>query len=557
MRMTKCRFHAKPLSLDAGWPMSLLFNVLYAAHAKGTHHKLALDALEHLDGPDAEAWRRVFLKYAPVYMQGSKAPDDEFKDFKNHVLHVRDNFWGGAPEKARSWYSHLVEALERQDWQTAVYCAGVLSHYVTDPVQPLHTGQSEAENNVHRAIEWSISKSYDDLRRLAPGEPPAASAMLGSQSNWLETAICNAATEANKYYEKLMAHYDIHTGVVDPPSGLDAIAKPMVGRLIRLAAALHGAVLQRAITESKAVAPDVSLTLETVLSTLQVPVQMVLKKMADGQERRQVQAMYDELRATGTVDKTLSDDDRAVRDLYAAEVQSKRVAPNVAKRFPYKPAAKVETSVARRDRLAQAPAEASPAQARPEAAAEKSSAVVPFVRPRKVEPQPAAKAEPAPALEAGEPVEYHEEPTASAGPRIYLKPEQDVVDAPSIGPKTAERLNAVGIDTVDDLLKAHPIALAARLDDRHFTEQVITDWQDQTRLVCFVPGLRGTGAQLLVGAGYRTVEALAEADADKLCADVLAFAAGKDGQRFLRNGNPPDMEKIKAWVENARAVKAA
>jgi hypothetical protein len=160
--------------------------------------------------------------------------------------------------------------------------------------------------------------------------------------------------------------------------------------------------------------------------------------------------------------------------------------------------------------------------------------------------------------------ETAEHPAASAEPerddaepRIYLRAEQDVVDAPSIGPKTAEKLNAVGIDTVDDLLKAHPIALAARLNDRHITDQTIADWQDQTRLVCTVAGLRGTGAQLLVGAGYRTAAAIGEADADKLCADVLAFAASSEGQRVLRSGNPPDMAKIKAWVESARRLEAA
>jgi hypothetical protein len=70
--------------------MSLLFRIVYAAHANGTHHKLALDALRHLERPDADAWHRVFLKYAELYLAGSKAPDTEFKDFKNHVLHDRD-----------------------------------------------------------------------------------------------------------------------------------------------------------------------------------------------------------------------------------------------------------------------------------------------------------------------------------------------------------------------------------------------------------------------------------------------------------------------------------
>ena len=85
----------------------------------------------------------------------------------------------------------------------------------------------------------------------------------------------------------------------------------------------------------------------------------------------------------------------------------------------------------------------------------------------------------------------------------------------------------------------------------------VADWQDQARLVCTVPGLRGTHAQLLVGAGYRSADALAGAEADKLCADVLAFAATRDGQRALRNGDPPDIERIKAWLEAARSVRAA
>ena len=88
--------------------MNLLFRIVYAAHANGTHHKLALDALRHLQSMDADLWQRMFLANAAVYLEGSKAPDNEFKDFRNHVLHTRDGFWGGAPEKVRSWYGHLV-----------------------------------------------------------------------------------------------------------------------------------------------------------------------------------------------------------------------------------------------------------------------------------------------------------------------------------------------------------------------------------------------------------------------------------------------------------------
>ena len=46
--------------------------MLAAAHANGTHHKLALNALEQLAGSDAEGWRRLFLLHAEAYMAGAK-----------------------------------------------------------------------------------------------------------------------------------------------------------------------------------------------------------------------------------------------------------------------------------------------------------------------------------------------------------------------------------------------------------------------------------------------------------------------------------------------------
>ena len=144
-----------------------------------------------------------------------------------------------------------------------------------------------------------------------------------------------------------------------------------------------------------------------------------------------------------------------------------------------------------------------------------------------------------------------------AGGRFYLTPDQDVVLGPSIGPKTAERLYVHNIRTVRDLLKADPAALSVLVNARHITAEAISGWQDQARLVCTVPGLRGTHAQLLVGAGYRTGEAIAAAEPDKLCADVLTFAASTAGQRLLRNGDPPDIEKIKTWLEAARSMQAA
>ena len=88
--------------------------------------------------------------------------------------------------------------------------------------------------------------------------------------------------------------------------------------------------------------------------------------------------------------------------------------------------------------------------------------------------------------------------------------------APSIGAKTARRLGTVGVTTVADFLEEDADQLATMLGQRSITGRQLKDWQDQARLVMDVPGLRGTHAQLLVGAGYRNAEAIADADADAL-----------------------------------------
>jgi hypothetical protein len=85
----------------------------------------------------------------------------------------------------------------------------------------------------------------------------------------------------------------------------------------------------------------------------------------------------------------------------------------------------------------------------------------------------------------------------------------------------------------------------------------VADWQTQARLVLSVPGLTGTGAQLLVGAGYREPAVIAAAEPAKLSADVLAYAASSAGRRVLRDGEPPDIERIKQWAESSRRALAA
>jgi predicted flap endonuclease-1-like 5' DNA nuclease len=537
--------------------MHLLFR-LYAAPAHGCHPKLALDALQRLACVDADRWQKLFLAHADLYLAGATAPDEEFKDFNNHVLYPRDDYWGGAAQKAVSWYQHLLEALAGTDWPTAVYCAGVLSHYYTDPLHPFQTAQSEAKNNIHRAVEWSIYQSYDRLRTQGEREFPAMPAAVGQDGNWLATLVCAGAERANAVYEKLIAHYDLQRGVVDPPTGLDPIARRIIAELISYAAASYAVVLARAIAEAQVRPPEVPLAAVLLRAACRLPAKLMARRLADARRRREIEASYDELIATGKVENTLGEAERSVRDLYAQEVLAKRKpARPVSQIFAFQPRPRVLTRIdqtrAARIAAARAPDNVVAFEAVPRRPPALAASQPGAGRPER------ARAGPTLSLAEVEPKAdgARRQRSAAAAARPNLSLEQDVRLSPSIGAKTAKRLNAHGVRTVRELIRADPTALAVLMAQRQISAEMISGWQDQARLVCTIPGLTGTHAQLLVGAGYASAEAIAGAELEHLCADVLGFALAAAGQRLLRAAAPPDAAEIRGWLEAARSVRAA
>ncbi|HET6390010.1 DUF4332 domain-containing protein [Hyphomicrobium sp.] len=525
--------------------MSLLYRIVYATHANGTHHKLALDALQAMARDDREEWTRLFLKHVELYLDGAKAPDVTFKDFKNHVLHVSENYWGGALEKVNEWYGRTVFELKANNWPQAVYAAGVLSHYFTDPVMPFHTGQTEAENAVHRAAEWSISRSYNELRAIGERRYGAPAIRVPTGPHWLSEFVCNNAEFAHGYYEKLIAHYDIHKGATRPEEGLDTIGRNIVAELLIYASVGFGKVLDRAIAEANVLVPAVDLTSETFLSLTQIPRKFIEKRLTNAEDRQRVAAIYDELRATGTVRHALTEDDKTIRDLHYAEV----LAPQMAQRS--------QARAARIEGHDNTPLEI--AVAKSAAALTSVTAQPPALPQSPPPPRPRAETMAAQAdqmrVTASSPTRQWDVRAREARP--YLSGTDDLEAAPSIGAKTAERIAAAGIFTVGDFLEQNPEELAHVLDDPHFDAETLLEWQEQARLVIDVPGLRGTHAQLLVGAGYRTAQAVADADPIALSADVLRFAMTSEGKRVLREGRPPDIEKIKSWVDFAKQAVAA
>lgn len=504
----------------------LLFDVVYAHRATGSHHKIAMDSLRRMGGPDAEAWTKLFLANADAYMKGAKAPDDVFRDSQNHVLHVRDNYWGGAVETAESWYEKLQMMLKAQNWVEAVYAAGVLSHYVCDPMQPLHTAQCEAEGAVHRAFEQSVSKSYAKLLAGADANWPAISADAGP--GWLRSIIRAGAEAAVVYYDGCIDHYNLAAGVKDPPAGLDAwICDAMSAQLGR-AIASFALVLDRSFAEAGVAPPKTDITVQGYLSTLDIPVKWVMRKMADAAERDVVNQMYAEFQATGKVVKTLAHDDRIVRAAHAREVLQRPLAELDAEpaRAPGSLHGKPHpTAAAPPPVAAPAPVAAPPAPAPVVAAAPVAS--------------------PAPATAPTE---------AAAATRKRRTRESPVVDAPAIGQKIAARLEAIGVKTIGDLIDADPQAVSNMVAQKWLTPQTVTDWKAMAQLAIDVQAVGEQDAQILVACGVRDKSALAQSDARALQDHLEDWLASDDGKRLMRGSSGPKAAKVEAWIAAAKSA---
>lgn len=642
--------------------MSIAYKLIYAAHSVGTHHKLALDALSYLQDKEHKRWRNLFLQHVEKYLAGSKAPDTVFKDFKNHVLHVNDGFWGGAPEKAYEWYCHFVTALKEKRWEDAVYCAGVLSHYYTDPLQPLHTAQSQKENNIHRAFEWSISKCYDQLQKAGQSEAENIVIDVPDRFDWIEQMICRGAIYANSYYDFLVSSYDFAKGAKRPKAGLDAKSKQILADLIVYTSKSFAHVLDRAFEDAAVVPPDEDVFPKVLEALSKLPTRWLKKRMANWREARRVIRMYVEYKRKGYVEEFLPEDDRIVRDLFFEEVVKPAPTGSLAAALRGLEIGSVEKkrSVAKKERLAE-PAKkierkkntlptAEPVTQKADvqvdtlqptkfasqsieqryALPEESGSddTLPETVSRQISPDLAIRYEvPVSSHHTDEEISHKLEETylrkilppemaelaikeaASqkqsnptrkstttrktpgqspqsknkvSAPKVEakhgaqskllqnketaflpdvvgakLKMSDDIERAPSIGPKTAQRFYNIGISSVHDFLSADPILTSKQLDVSYITKSVIIDWQDQAKLVCTIPDLKGQHAQLLVGAGCRTAQQIATTHVQELLVRVRAFCKTTKGERILRSSPEPDLESASEWVKNAQRVASS
>ena len=537
--------------------MSLLYAVVFASRCRSNHHRLAVDALRHLRSPDASDWHDLLLHYHQDYLAGAKAPDDEFKDFKNHVLHVRDNNWGGAREACEEWYRRAVSALRAKDWKQGAWCAGVMSHYYVDPLQPFHTHQTEEENVIHRAVEWSFSKSYGTFQRILEANGGYPEVAVPDGEDWLAQMVLAGAKASNPHYELVIDHYDHAAGVKDPPSGLDDTLREVVAGLIGRAAVGLARILDRAFAEAAVRPPKVGSNLQAFFLATEIPIQAVLNTIDDANARREVEAQYEEFRRTGKVRATLGEDDKVVRELYASEVMKTPLSSLDAK-WPREIGAKSASVVKSPPRPAPLP--------KPKTAPAPAREPVPVKAEQVLRPVVAAPVAEAPDAEIAKPAKPAREPrikpelpegaprprVEKSLPRFTLNQDASVEKAPSIGPKTAKRLEAVGVRTIADLLAASADDKQRQIGARHISAQTIRDWQAQALLACTVPGLKSREAQALVACGVRDAEALAASDAEHLVEGIASWGLSDDGARAWGSAPAPGVDDVATWIERAK-----
>ena len=160
------------------------------------------------------------LQHYRRYLTGSRDPDVRYRDFQNHVVHVTDGYWGGAPRVAHQWYDRLLRYLRSDRFSDAAHAAGVLSHYFTDPFQPLHTQLCPRAAVLHRPFEWTIQLAYDELLEGWRDDQMRVVFHLSDRPQWLGEAILHGARFANRKYQRILDHYQLSRAVQHPGQGL-------------------------------------------------------------------------------------------------------------------------------------------------------------------------------------------------------------------------------------------------------------------------------------------------------------------------------------------------
>jgi len=229
-----------------------LHAVVRRVHAVRLPQRFAIDALSLVDTPPGKRLASWLLRHYRRYLRGAIDPDVRFRDFHNHILHVREGGWGGAPRVAHRWYQGLQKFLYSERFDRAAYAAGVLSHYVSDVMQPQHTASTDHEALIHRPLEWSIECCYDQILSHWTADEFRVVMQVPDHPHWLGSLMTHAARFAEQRFDPLVQRYRFQDGIRDPKAGLDDASIRLLAETFGITMTGWARVLERAAADAEA-----------------------------------------------------------------------------------------------------------------------------------------------------------------------------------------------------------------------------------------------------------------------------------------------------------------
>jgi hypothetical protein len=169
----------------------------------GTHDWILDHALDALGDRAGWVCRRAALR---------ATDDPDTVDGIDHASgtwwHVWDEWgesWGGAPEAARVWFDRTQTRLEAGRECSASRALGIMSHFVADVAQPMHTdGSLDAEDRVHSAYESAVDS------RSEAGDDEYGFGFDGIDEARPRARTLRVARQAHRFYDVLVETYDEH-----------------------------------------------------------------------------------------------------------------------------------------------------------------------------------------------------------------------------------------------------------------------------------------------------------------------------------------------------------
>jgi DNA uptake protein ComE-like DNA-binding protein len=162
-----------------------------------THRKLTADAVRLMP----ETFRNEFAGQKANFLKGSTDPDTLIKDFTNHVYHPDGSMVDGL-YRIQNIFQSTVELIKTNAGPEKIsYMLGLMSHYIADLNQPLHTAGSERDN---KESEYHIKYERDINPHLKNLELPQITYRPVTD---IEHRVKEMTGVANRYYDSIGRAY--------------------------------------------------------------------------------------------------------------------------------------------------------------------------------------------------------------------------------------------------------------------------------------------------------------------------------------------------------------